>query len=295
MPVSPPPCGSANGRSLPAVAGVGMRHPHIGDFLSDRQPVGWVEVHSENFVGDGGPDLGALLAIRRELPVACHGVGLSLGAVDGLDKAHLARLGRLYERLEPAVVSEHIAWTVGDGVFLNDLLPLPWTEEALSVVCRNVDAAQSRFRRRILIENPSTYLAFPQSVIPEWEFATEVVRRTGCGLLLDVNNVYVSANNLGFSAAEYVRGIPHDAVGEIHLAGHSLCVRGTEFVRIDDHGSAVCDDVWALFADVLELTGRVPALIEWDTDIPALPVLLAEARAADVLLDRCSKKLADVA
>ncbi|MGE0256326.1 MAG: DUF692 domain-containing protein [Alphaproteobacteria bacterium] len=294
MPVSPP-CGSVNGRSLPAVAGVGMRHPHIGDFLSGGQPVGWIEVHSENFVGDGGPDLAALLTIRRDLPVACHGVGLSLGSVDGVDDAHLALLGRLYDRLQPAVVSEHIAWTVGAGIYLNDLLPMPWTEEALSVVCRNVDAAQSRFRRRILVENPSTYLAFPQSTVPEWEFVSELARRTGCGLLLDVNNVYVSAHNLAFSAAEYLERIPHAAIDEIHLAGHSLCRRGTEVMRIDDHGSSVCDDVWALYASVLKRTGPVPTLIEWDTDIPALPVLLAEANAADRLLERHGKVLADVA
>lgn len=271
-----------------------MRHPHIGDFLSGGRPVGWIEVHSENFVGDGGPDLAALLAIRRDLPVACHGVGLSLGSVDGLDDAHLALLGRLYDRLEPRSS--------------RSISPGPSATASISTTCCRCLGPRGRFRSSAgtsMLRNPDSAVAsssriprrfaFPQSAIPEWEFAGEVVCRTRCGLLLDVNNIYVSAHNLAFSAAEYLEKIPHAVVDEIHLAGHSLCRRGTEVVRIDDHGSAVCDDVWALYAGVLKRTGPVPTLIEWDTNIPALPVLLAEANAADRLLERHGKVLTDVA
>ena len=289
------PRGVMNRRPLPAVAGVGLRHPHLGDFLSGRQPVGWVEVHSENYLGDGGPDLAALTTIRRDLPVACHGVGLSLGSADGIDREHLAKLSRLFGRIEPAMVSEHVSWSVTGGIYLNDLLPLPWTEEALDVLCRNIDAAQEAFGRRILIENPSSYLSFPHSTMPEWEFIVEAVRRTGCGLLLDVNNVFVSAHNHGFAAETYLVAIPRDIIGEIHLAGHSRCERAGENVLIDDHGAPVSLDVWALYADLLAATGPLPTLIEWDTDIPALPVLLAEAAAADRLLAHARREVADVA
>ncbi|MGD9724815.1 MAG: DUF692 domain-containing protein [Alphaproteobacteria bacterium] len=290
-----PPSGCASSWSLPTAAGIGLRHPHIGDFLAERQPVEWVEVHSENFLGDGGPDIAALTAIRSHLPVACHGVGLSLGSVDGLDEAHLARLVRLFNRIQPALVSEHIAWSAFGGTYLNDLLPLPWTEEALAVLCRNIDAAQQAFRRRILIENPSTYFTFPQSTIPEWEFVSEVVRRTGCGLLLDVNNLYVSAANQGTAYEEILNSVPYDAVGEIHLGGHSRHKRGDEDVLIDDHGSKVCDEVWKLYAGVLSRVGAVPTLIEWDTSIPDLSVLLAEAATANHLLVDAEKGFVDVA
>ncbi|MGE0256031.1 MAG: DUF692 domain-containing protein [Alphaproteobacteria bacterium] len=285
---------AAGGRPLPVAAGIGLRHKHMHDFLAAPQPVGWVEVHSENFLGDGGPRLAALETIRRDLPVSCHGVGLSLGTAEGLDRDHLARLARLFARIEPAAISEHVAWSVAGGVYLNDLLPLPWTEEALDVLCRNIDAAQEAFGRRLLVENPSSYLSFPHSTMPEWQFIAETVRRTGCGLLLDVNNVYVSARNHGFASADYLAGLPLGAVEELHLAGHSAQTRGGETVLIDDHGSPVCTDVWALCAEALARTGPLPTLIEWDTDIPPLPVLLAEAAKADRVLARAAR-LADVA
>lgn len=289
------PNGRTSTWSLPPAAGIGLRHPHFGDFLSERQPVSWVEVHSENFLGDGGPDLAALTVIRDHLPVACHGVGLSLGSAGGLDAAHVALLARLFDRIQPAMVSEHLAWSAFAGTYLNDLLPSPWTEESLAVLCRNIEAAQEAFGRRILVENPSTYFVFPQSDIPEWEFISEVVRRTGCGVLLDVNNLYVSATNLGLSYSHSLGSIPYGAVGEVHLGGHSRRSRGGDYVLIDDHGSQVCDEVWALYADVLARAGAVPTLIEWDTNIPDLAVLLAEAKTAGGLLTCTTQGAAHVA
>ncbi len=269
---------------IPARAGIGLRHPHVQEFLDHAQPVGWVEVHSENYLAGGGLRLQALERIRRDLPVSCHGVGLSLGSADGLDAAHLATLRHLFDRIEPGLVSEHISWSVAGGVYYNDLLPLPLTEEALAVLCRNVDRAQEAFGRRILIENPSTYLDFETSRIPEPEFIAEAVRRTGCGMLLDVNNIHVSAHNRGFDALDYLARIPAAAVGEIHVAGHATRMLGGEAVLIDDHGSRTIAAVWSLLDAALARTGPVPVLVEWDTDIPALAVLLAEAEIADAAI-----------
>ena len=271
---------------IPAVAGVGLRHQHVPAFLEERPQIGWIEVHSENYLSEGGSRLQALSRIRRDFPVSCHGVGLSLGSAGGLDRDHLARLARLFDGIEPGLVSEHVSWCIAGGVYFNDLLPLPYTEEALDVVSRNVDHAQSFFGRQILIENPSTYLALAQSTIPEWEFLAEIEARTGCGILLDVNNVHVSARNLGADAAAFVDGIPIGTVGEIHLAGHLRQNRGGETILIDDHGSAVDPAVWSLFDRALKRFGPVPALIEWDTNVPALSVLLAEAAKAGLALDR---------
>lgn len=287
IPAPVPPRRSAHDRRpapapVPDRAGIGLRHPHVPHFLSGpRPPVGWVEVHSENYLSDGGPRLAALEAIRRDFPVSCHGVGLSLGSAEGLDTDHLAALKRLFDRIEPGLVSEHVAWSVADGTYLNDLLPLPYTEEALAVLCRNIDRAQAAFGRRILVENPSTYVAFAQSTLPEWEFLAEVVRRTGCGLLLDVNNIHVSAANHGFDANAYLDAVPLDAVAEIHVAGHLVRRIGDETLLIDDHGSPVSDPVWRLLAGALDRIGPAPILVEWDTDIPAFDVLLAEAAKAD--------------
>lgn len=267
---------------VPARAGIGLRHPHVPRFLAGpAPPVGWVEVHSENYLSEGGPRLAALETIRRDFPVSCHGVGLSLGSADGLDRTHLAALKRLFDRIEPGLISEHVAWSVADGAYLNDLLPLPYTEEALTVLCRNIDDAQATFGRRILVENPSTYVAFAQSTLTEWAFLAEVVRRTGCGLLLDVNNIHVSATNRGFDAEAYLDAVPLEAVAEIHVAGHLVRRIGDETLLVDDHGSPVAEPVWHLLTGALARLGPMPILVEWDTDLPAFDVLLAEAAKAD--------------
>ncbi|PWC40394.1 DUF692 domain-containing protein [Azospirillum sp. TSO22-1] len=270
---------------VPCRAGIGLRHRHVAEFLTSRPHVAWIEVHSETYLAAGGPRLRALEAIRRDYPLSCHGVGLSLGSAEGVAPDHLARLGVLYDRLEPELVSDHLAWSVTDGTYLNDLLPLPYTEESLEIVRCNVERTQEALGRRILVENPSRYLGFAQSVIPEWEFLAELAARTGCGLLLDVNNVYVSARNLGFDAASFLAEIPAGAVDEIHIAGHAVHETGSGTLLIDDHGDVVADAVWALLASTLRRIGPRPVLVEWDTRVPALPVLLAEAARADRLLE----------
>ncbi len=245
----------------------------------------WVEVHSENFLCDGGVRLAMLDAVAARYPVSCHGVGLSLGSAEGLDEQHLARLSRLFNRVGPALVSEHLSWSVTEGVYLNDLLPLPYTEATLATVCRNVMRAQDAFGRQILVENPSAYLSFPGSVMREPEFLARLAERTGCGLLLDINNVYVSATNNAFDAEDYLDSIPAAAVGEIHLAGHSVTGEGISRLLIDTHSARVCDPVWALFTATIARIGPRPTLIEWDLEIPELSVLLGEAAAAQSILD----------
>jgi uncharacterized protein (UPF0276 family) len=275
---------------VPAKAGIGLRYQHHQAVLNAAPDVAWMEVHTENYMGGGTP-LRYLDAIRRDYPIALHGVGLSLGSAEGLDATHLERIRRVAEWIEPALMSEHIAWSVTDGVYLADLLPLPMTEEALAVVCRNVDQMQSYLKRRILVENPSTYLRFRHSVIPEWEFMAAVAERTGCGLLCDVNNIYVSAHNHFWDASAYLAALPPAAIGEIHLAGHSVrALPGGGTLRIDDHGSRVTADVWGLFQEALARFGPVPTLIEWDNDVPSLDVLLAEANHAGALLTRAGQE-----
>ena len=266
--------------SIPATAGIGLRFAHHQAFVDERPPVAWLEVHAENYFGGGTP-LRYLDAIRRDYPVSLHGIGLSLGSVDELDPAHLDNVRRLVERIEPGLVSEHLSWSRVDGVYLADLLPLPLTEESLDVVCRHVDEAQARIGRLLLIENPSTYLRFTHSTIPEPEFLGALARRTGCGILCDVNNAYVSAANHGFDAAAYLAALPPAAIGEIHLAGHAVRrLDDGSTLRIDDHGSRVAPAVWALYAEALARFGAVPTLIEWDTDVPPLDVLLDEVARA---------------
>ena len=272
--------------TIPAQAGIGLRFAHHREVIQSRPAVAWFEVHSENYMG-GGPTPAILDEVRRHYPMSLHGVGLSLGSAEGLSADHLARIRALIDRFEPGLVSEHLAWSVVDGVYLGDLLPLPMTEEALDVVCRNVEHAQHVLRRQLLIENPSTYLRYRHSMIPEWEFLAAVSRRTGCGLLCDVNNIYVSSCNHGWSAPDYLAGLPPQAIGEIHLAGHAVReLQAGRVLRIDDHGSEVSAPVWALYRQALELFGPVPTLIEWDTDIPVLEVLRAQARCAQDILDR---------
>lgn len=269
---------------IPAAAGIGLRHPHLPAFLDGRPAVAWLEVHSENFLAAGGPRRQALRRIRADYPVSCHGVGLSLGSVEGLDDAHLARLRDLFAEMEPGLVSEHVAWSVAEGDYLNDLLPLPYTHEALDVLCRNIDRAQEVFGRRILVENPSTYLEFAAAQMSEPEFLSETVRRTGCSLLLDVNNVFVSAANHGFDPHAYLDALPAEAVGEIHVAGHAETEIEGHRLLIDDHGSRVSAGVWELLAAAVARSGPVPVLVEWDTAVPALEVLLGEAAHAQHIL-----------
>lgn len=269
------------GNSIPAKAGIGLRFQHHQAVLDTRPEVAWMEVHTENYMG-GGTALRYLDTIRRDLPISLHGVGLSLGSAEGLDPAHLERIKRVAERIEPGLMSEHIAWSVVNGSYLADLLPLPMTEEALDVVCRHVDQMQSYLNRRILVENPSTYVTFRHSTIPEWEFMAAVAARTGCGILCDVNNIYVSSQNHGWDAQAYLAGLPPAAIGEMHLAGHAVRQLGDgRTLRIDDHGSSVIPEVWALYQEALARFGPTPTLIEWDNNIPPLETLLAEARRAE--------------
>jgi uncharacterized protein (UPF0276 family) len=268
---------------LPVAAGIGLRSPHVAQVLATRPALPWLEVHPENYLG-GGPAARALDALCRDYPVAFHAVGLSVGSAGGVDRRHLDRIRALVDRVEPALVSEHLAWSQVDGAYLNHLLPLPYTEESLAAVCRNVDEVQSALGRRVLVENPSAYLRFTSSTIPEAEFLAEIVRRTGCGLLCDVNNVHVTAQNLGLDAVAYLDALPAAAVGEIHLAGHSVNDVDGRPLLIDDHGGPVGPQVWSLYEHALRRFGAVPTLVEWDTDIPPLEALVAEARRADARL-----------
>lgn len=261
-------------------SGIGLRAQHHAEIVASRPAVGFLEVHAENYMG-GGPALHHLEAARREWPVSLHGVGLSLGSAKGLDESHVARLARLAERIEPFLVSEHLSWSGVPGLYLNDLLPLPYTEEALAIVAENVDRVQTSLRREILVENPSAYLDFNGTKMSEAEFLIELSRRTGCGLLCDVNNVFVSATNLGRDARSDLLALAGAPVRELHLAGH--CVKeidGTPLL-IDDHGREVPESVWELHEIAAELFPSAPALIEWDSNVPPLDVLVAEAAKAD--------------
>ncbi len=269
---------------IPAVAGIGLRAPHHAAFLGSPPGIGWVEVHSENYLG--GAALRVLDEVREVCPLSLHGVGLSLGSAAGVNPHHLARIAALARRIRPSLCSEHLAWSAVDHRFLADLLPLPLTEESLAVVCRNVDAVQSALGLRILIENPATYLQFRHSTIPEPEFLTALAARTGCGLICDVNNIVVSTTNHGWNAERYLRALPAEAIGEYHLAGHSPAGNGTPLL-LDTHDRAVAPTVWALFEMALRLIGPRPTLIERDAALPPLAVLLEEAAQADRRLACC--------
>jgi uncharacterized protein (UPF0276 family) len=264
-------------------SGIGLRSPHVAEVLVTRPAIGWLEVHAENYMG-GGPAVRALERIRREYPVSIHVVGLSLGAADGVDAGHLERLAGLVDRIQPMLVSEHLSWSTIGGAYLNHLLPLPYTDETLAVVYANVARAQDRLRRRLLVENPSSYARFEHSPIAEAEFLNELARRSGCGLLCDVNNIYVSCRNLGDDPAAYLDCVDPAAVEEIHLAGHAVNDADGQPILIDDHGSRVTDAVWRLYARGLARFGPVATLVEWDTDIPPLAVLLEEAATAAGML-----------
>jgi uncharacterized protein (UPF0276 family) len=271
--------------SIPAQAGIGLRFPHHRHVADTRPDIAWFEVHTENYMGGGTP-LRYLDGIRRDYPVSLHGVGLSVGSAEGLDAAHLSRVRAVVTRTEPGLVSEHLSWSVVGGTYIADLLPLPMTEEALDIVCRHVGQVQDTLNRRLLIENPSSYLQFTHSTIPEWEFMSAVVARTGCGILCDVNNIHVSACNHNWDASAYLAALPANAVGEIHLAGHAVKEIGGSKLRIDDHGSRVSPEVWTLYREALARFGAVPTLIEWDTNIPAFEVLRDEAAKAERMLQQ---------
>jgi hypothetical protein len=264
-------------------AGIGLRLAHVAEIGATRPQLGFLEVHAENYMAETAA-LDHLVELRRDYPVSVHGVALSLGSAEQLDRVHLGRLMALIERVEPMLVSEHLAWSAIGGTYLNDLLPLPYTGESLDVFCQHVCKAQETLGRRLLIENPSSYLRFRHSTIPEAEFLTETARRTGCGILCDVNNIYVSANNLRFDPIAYLDSLPADVIGEIHLAGHHAAEDVD--ILIDDHGSRVAPPVWELYTAALKRFGPVPTLIEWDSNLPALDVLLDEARHAQELANR---------
>lgn len=261
-------------------AGIGLRTPHYGEFMAARQPAGWLEVHSENYFGAGGYDLHVLERLRRDYPLSLHGVGLGLGSAEGWDEEHLARLATLAHRIEPALVSEHVCWGAVSDRALNDLLPLPFTREALKFIATRIERVQERLGRGILVENISAYLEFATGEMSEGEFLAELVHRTGCAVLLDVNNLHVNQVNHGADAMDVMRALPPGSVEEIHLAGF---LRAHECL-IDTHGDRVAEPVWRLYEAALERFGPVATLIEWDTDIPALSVLLEEAAKAQQLM-----------
>jgi uncharacterized protein (UPF0276 family) len=275
--------------AIPPRAGAGLKPEHYHAILEQNPAIGFFEIHAENYMGEGGPPHRYLEAIRARYPLSLHGVGLSIGGSRGLDKDHLRRLTALIERYQPGLVSEHLAWSTHDVGFLNDLLPVPYTKETLARVCEHIDEVQTALGRRMLLENPSVYVLFEESVIPETEFLREIAERTGCGLLLDVNNVEVSATNAGYDAKAYIDSFPVEYVGEIHLAG-STEAKDDHGVRmlIDAHGSPVEPPVWTLFQLLLHRTGPKPALIEWDNDVPEWPELHAEAMKAESALRKAA-------
>lgn len=264
----------------PGAVGIGLRAPHYAQLLERRPPLGFVEAHSENFFGDGGPALAWLERVRSRYSLSLHGVGLSLGSCDPLDRTHLERLKSLVRRFEPELVSEHLSWSSFGGLHANDLLPLPFTEEAVSHVASRIAQVQDYLGRELLVENISAYVRVgPPPAMAEWEFVRSVVERAGCRLLLDVNNIWVNAANHGFEPQRYLEAIDPGSVGEIHLGGFER----TPQLLVDTHGAPVAEDVWSLYSSALARFGPRPTLIEWDTDIPPLDVLLAEAQRARAL------------
>jgi uncharacterized protein len=274
------------------LAGTSFKHEHLPAILRDSAHEGFFEIHAENYMGAGGPPHHALDRIRRDYPISLHGVAMSIGGPQSLDRDHLGRFRALVERYEPALVSEHLAWSTHETTYFNDLLPLPYTEATLGRVSEHIDQVQQAIQRPILLENPATYVTFHESTMRETDFIRGIVQRTGCGLLLDVNNVFVSATNHGYSALDYLADFPIEHVGEVHLAGHTeqLDEEGGRLI-IDSHDGPVADAVWKLFEVVLGRSGPIPTLVEWDSNIPDWPVLRSEAGAAQVILDRYATHL----
>jgi uncharacterized protein len=269
--------------SIPARAGIGLRSQHFREILEAPPPVAWMETHPENYFVDGGAPLRILERIRSLYPLSFHGVGLSLGSTDPIAPTHLGKLKVLVDRFEPAFVSEHLSWSSVDGRFFNDLLPLPYTSESLDHVCAKIDEVQTVLKRPLLIENITRYLTWKDSAIPEGEFMAEVVRATSCKILLDINNIYINAVNFGSDPLEFLRAIPTQAVWEMHLAGFDRFGR----TLIDTHGQPVCQDVWALYQWAIHHFGPRPTLIEWDTNLPQLSLLVEQATRADAILGGC--------
>jgi len=266
-----------------APTGIGLRAPHVDDVLAEKPAVGFVEAHSENYFRLGSIPFEQLMACRETYPVSLHGVGLSLGSADGVQDAHLQKLAELVAAVNPALVSEHISWGATAHKAVPDLLPLPLTAEALDILCANISRVQDKLKRHILVENPSSYLAFTGAEMGEPQFITDLIRRTGCGLLLDINNIHVSAHNLGFDAEAYLNALPQGIVGEIHLAGYHVNKLDGGEIFIDAHNHAVSDGVWALYKKALQRFGDAPTLVEWDSDLPPLEQLVAEAQKADAI------------
>ncbi|MDR0782065.1 MAG: DUF692 domain-containing protein [Pseudomonadales bacterium] len=278
------PVAAVNKAGLPLAAGLGLKPRHFQDVLDSRPAIGWFEVHPENYLVAGGPLLAQLERIRADYPLSFHSVGMSLGSADGVDTVHLRRLRALAERFEPAQMSDHLSWSRHGQRYLNDLLPMPLTTAALAQMCRNVMQAQDILGRTLALENPSSYLHLPGAQMSESDFLVELCRRTDARILLDVNNIYVSGHNLGWSPLDYLQSIPPNLVAEVHLAGHKVEVVEQDTLLIDDHGSPVCAAVWQLYESALSQLGPAPVLIEWDTDVPPLSVLLREADTAQHLL-----------
>lgn len=264
--------------------GIGMRAPHYREIIETHPDVGWLEVHSENYFGEGGLPLHYLEQARVKYSVSLHGVGLSLGSIDPLNREHLRKLKRLIDWIDPGLVSEHLCWSSVDGQYLNDLLPLPYTKEAIAHLVPRIVEAQNFLGRRLLVENPSSYLQFQHSTIPEWAFLAEVAERADCGILLDLNNIYVSARNHRFDAIDYLRAMPAARVHEIHLAGHTVQHHETGEILIDTHNARISDAVWMLYHTALRQYGARPTLIEWDSDLPSLEVLISEADTAACIM-----------
>ena len=276
--------------NLPACTGVGFKPAHFRDIVAAPQPVGFFEVHAENYMGAGGPPHAQLGALRERYALSVHGVGLSIGSMGPLDRDHLVRLKVLCERYAPESFSEHLAWSSHNDVYLNDLLPLPYAQQTLARVAEHIDEVQTALGRQMLLENPSTYIRFSESTILEVDFLAELSKRTGCGLLLDINNVFVSAKNHGTQPLTYLDSFPFDQVKEIHLGGHDEEVDDVgALLLIDTHGSPIAEAVWTLYAHVIARTGALPTLIEWDNDVPDWPTLLAEAVAAQSILSDASR------
>ena len=271
--------------ALPAAPGLGFKPEHFPAIRETRPALGFFEIHAENYMGAGGPPHRQLTALRQDYAISLHGVGLSIGAPGRLNRDHLDRLRALVDRYQPESFSEHLAWSSHGAEYLNDLLPLPYTPETLNIVCDHIDEVQDRLGRRMLLENPATYVLFEQSTLTETDFLTQIARRTGCGLLLDINNVFVSTTNHRTDARAYLADFPLDKVGEIHLGGHAAEELPSGPLLIDDHGSPVADPVWVLYAETVARAGALPTLIEWDNDVPPFAELLAEARRAAGILD----------